>query len=205
MIAVVDYGMGNLRSVSKALEKVGGRVTLTSNPDVVKTADKVVLPGVGAFRDAMTNLGALGLDVAVVEAIEAGRPFLGICLGQQLLFETSYEDGVYKGLSVFPGEVLRFEADPGRPELKIPQIGWNRARFVGDSPLLAGIPSGTFFYFVHSYYAAPSDESLVAVRTEYLTDFAAAVARDNVFACQFHPEKSQRWGLKLLENFVNLT
>lgn len=204
MIAVVDYGMGNLRSVSKALERVGGKVALTSDPAAVRKADKVVLPGVGAFRDAMTNLQALGLDDAVVEAIEAGKPFLGICLGQQLLFETSYEDGAYKGLGIFEGEVVKFDADPARPELKIPQIGWNRVHFAGDSPFVAGIPSGTYFYFVHSYFVAPEDETLVAGETEYLKLFASAIARDNVFACQFHPEKSQRWGLKLLENFVGL-
>jgi imidazole glycerol-phosphate synthase subunit HisH len=204
MIAVVDYGMGNLRSVSKALERVGGRVTVTADPRALKKADKVVLPGVGAFRDAIANLEALGLDKAVVDAIEDGKPFLGICLGQQLLFERSYEDGEYKGLAVFEGEVVKFDADPSRPECKIPQIGWNRVNFRTDSPFVAGIPSGTFFYFVHSYYVAPDDGALVAGETEYLARFASAVARDNVFACQFHPEKSQRWGLKLLENFVGL-
>jgi imidazole glycerol-phosphate synthase subunit HisH len=204
MIAVVDYGMGNLRSVSKALERVGGRVTVTADPRALKKAEKVVLPGVGAFRDAIANLQALGLDEAVVEAIEDGKPFLGICLGQQLLFERSYEDGEYKGLAVFEGEVVKFDADPSQPECKIPQIGWNRVNFRTDSPFVAGIPSGTFFYFVHSYYVAPDDEALVAGETDYLARFASAVARDNVFACQFHPEKSQRWGLKLLENFVGL-
>jgi glutamine amidotransferase len=203
-VAVIDYGMGNLRSVSKALEKAGARVVLTSDPCAVRRADKVVLPGVGAFRDAVANLASAGLDEAVKEAVRAGKPFLGVCLGQQLLFETSYEDGVHKGLGILPGEVVRFQADPSRPDMKIPHMGWNRVEFVGDAPHLAGIPSGTFFYFVHSYHVAPKDRALVAGETDYLGRFASVVWRDNVFACQFHPEKSQRWGLKLLENFVEL-
>lgn len=204
MIAVIDYGMGNLRSVSKALEKAGGRVLLTSDPDQVRRADKVVLPGVGAFCDAAACLRDSGMADAAVEAIRAGKPFLGICLGLQLLYETSYEDGVYRGLGIIPGEVVRFVGEPARPECKIPQIGWNRVEFTSPAPHLAGIPSGTYFYFVHSYYGVPTDPGVVAGRTEYLAPFASAVWRDNVFACQFHPEKSQRWGLKLLENFVSL-
>jgi len=204
MIAVVDYGMGNLRSVVKALEKVGGRVSLTSEPSVVDRAEKVVLPGVGAFRDAMLNLRSRGLDSSVSRAIADRKPFLGICLGLQLLFETSYEDGTYSGLGILPGEVVRFQSDPSRPDMKVPQIGWNRVDFSAPAPHFEGIPSGTFFYFVHSYYGAPADASAVAARTEYLCTFASAVWRDNVFASQFHPEKSQRWGLKLLENFVRL-
>jgi len=204
MIAVVDYGMGNLRSVSKALEKVGGRVSLTGDPVEVARADKVVLPGVGAFEKAMAHLGAAGLDEAVTASIEAGKPFLGICLGLQLLFETSYEDGEHTGLGILPGEVVRFMRDEKRPQLKIPQIGWNRVEVAREAPHFDGIPSATYFYFVHSYYVAPADESIVAGETEYLGRFASAVWRGNIFACQFHPEKSQKWGLKLLENFVKL-
>jgi len=204
MIAVVDYGMGNLRSVTKALERVGGDVTITSDPQEVARAAKVVLPGVGAFQDAMRNLQSRGLDAAVSEAISSGKQFLGICLGLQLLFETSCEDGVHRGLGVLSGEVVRFEPDESRPEMKIPQIGWNKVEFAAAPPHFTGIPSGTYFYFVHSYYAVPEESCVVAGKTEYLPRFASAVWRDNVFACQFHPEKSQRWGLKILENFVRL-
>lgn len=204
MIAVVDYGMGNLRSVAKALEKVGARVLITSDPEAVLAADKVVLPGVGAFRDAIDNLSARGLDRAVKKAVVAGKQFLGICLGLQLLYEKSREDGEHEGLGILEGEVARFRPDAARPELKIPQIGWNRVDIRAGAPHLAGIPSGTFFYFVHSYYGTPDDASVVAGETDYLQRFASAVWKDNVFACQFHPEKSQRRGLKLLENFVRL-
>jgi glutamine amidotransferase len=204
MIAVVDYGMGNLRSVAKALEKVGAQVLITSDPEAVLEADKVVLPGVGAFKDAMDNLSSRGLDRAVKDAIAGGKQFLGICLGLQLLYGVSYEDGEHKGLGVLAGEVVRFSADAARPELKIPQIGWNTVESMSQAPHLAGIPSGTFFYFVHSYYGVPADRSVVAGETEYLGRFASAVWKENVFACQFHPEKSQRRGLRLLENFVRL-
>jgi glutamine amidotransferase len=205
MIAVVDYGMGNLRSVAKALERAGGEVLVTSDAGAVAQAGKVVLPGVGAFQDAIANLSSRGLDAAVIEAVRAGKPFLGICLGMQLLFETSYEDGVHKGLGIFAGEVVRFEPDAARADLKIPQIGWNQVGFRSSPPHLAGIPAGTFFYFVHSYYCAPKDDSVTAGETDYLCRFASAVWRDNVFACQFHPEKSQALGLQLLKNFASLT
>ncbi len=204
MIAVVDYGMGNLRSVSKALEAVGGRVRVTGDAGEVSKADKVVLPGVGAFEKAAAALAAGGLDEAVKGAIWAGRPFFGICLGLQLLFETSHEDGAHSGLGVFSGEVVRFERDMARPQLKIPHIGWNQVEITSAAPHFAGIPPRTYFYFVHSYYVAPADNRIVAGRSEYLRPFAAAVWQDNVFASQFHPEKSQKWGLKLLENFVAL-
>ena len=204
MIAVVDYGMGNLRSVSKALEKAGGDVVLASEAAQVEKCDKIVVPGQGAFRDAIENLAHRGLDRVVLEAIRSGKQFLGICLGQQILFETSHEDGVHEGLGVFSGDVVRFEADARRPECKIPQIGWNRVEFTRAAPHLAGIPSGTYFYFDHSYYVSPGDDSVIAGETDYLGRFASIVWRGNVFACQFHPEKSQRWGLRLLENFVNL-
>lgn len=204
MIAVVDYQMGNLRSVSKAIEAAGGSVTVTSDPDLVARADKVVLPGVGACGKAMENLAARGLDDAVKTAVSSGKQFLGICLGLQLLFETSFEDGEHQGLGIFPGSVVRFEPNPAAHEMKIPHIGWNRVEVTLPAPHLDGIKSGTYFYFVHSYYVAPDDDHLTACRTDYLCRFTSAVWRDNVFACQFHPEKSQAWGLKLLENFVNL-
>lgn len=204
MIAVIDYGMGNLRSVSKALDKVGGDVVVTSDAAVAERADSIVLPGVGAFEKAMKNFTSAGMDEVVKNAVAEGKPFLGICLGLQFLFETSLEDGRHGGLGIFPGKVVRFEADPSRSEMKIPQIGWNRVEFRLDAPHFAGIPSGTYFYFVHSYYVVPQDESIIAGETEYLGRFTSAVWADNIFACQFHPEKSQKWGLKLLENFVRL-
>ena len=204
MIAIVDYGMGNLRSVSKALEKVGGEVLLTGDPDAVRRADKVLLPGVGAFRDAIANLASAGLDEAVREAVRAGKPFLGVCLGQQLLFETSYEDGVYKGLGILPGEVVRFSADPSRPDLKIPADGLEPGGFRAPAAALRGHPFGDVLLlraFIPRRAAGPR---IVAGETEYLGRFASVVWRDNVLACQFHPEKSQHWGLKVLENFVRL-
>ncbi len=204
MIAVIDYGMGNLRSVSKALERVGGRPVVTSSAAEIRAAEKVVLPGVGAFQKAIRNLKDAGLDTVVKQAIADGRQFLGICLGLQLLFDKSWEDGEHRGLGVFGGEVVRFQADGARPEMKIPQMGWNRVNFTAAAPHFAGIPPEAYFYFVHSYYVAPADGSIIAGETEHLCRFASAVWKDNVFACQFHPEKSQKWGLKLLENFVRL-
>jgi glutamine amidotransferase len=205
-IAVADTGTGNLRSVEKALYAAGADVTVTSDPALVARADKVVVPGQGAFGGCMAGLtrdgGALGQ--AVVEAIGAGRPYLGICLGLQILFEGSDEDPSCRGLGVFPGHVRRFAAAPG---LKIPHMGWNAATRgpaagAAGGGLLAAIPEGTFFYFVHSYYADPARPGDVALGCEYGVPFCAAVARENVFACQFHPEKSQAAGLALLRAFV---
>lgn len=196
--------MGNLRSVSKALERVGGDVVVTTDPEIAASADKIVLPGVGAFQKAISSLAAEGMDDAVRQAVAAGKPFLGICLGLQLLFEKSFEDGEHDGLGILPGKVVRFESDPERHDLKIPQIGWNRVDMRPQIPHFDRIPSGSFFYFVHSYYVVSGNASCIAGETEYLGRFTSAVCRDNVFACQFHPEKSQKWGLKLLENFVRL-
>jgi len=204
MIAVVDYGMGNLRSVAKAIERVGGKPEITCDPLVVKRAEKVILPGVGAFGDAMKNLRSLGLDDAVKSSIRAGKPFLGVCLGLQLLFESSDENGPHEGLGVIAGNVVRFKGDAARADLKIPHIGWNSVEFVKSAPLFAGVPSGAYFYFVHSYFGAPRDRSVVAGETDYLCRFASAVWRDNVFACQFHPEKSQNRGLRVYENFARM-
>lgn len=199
MIKIVDYGMGNLRSVQKAFEKLGVPATVSSSADELATADKMVLPGVGAFRDAIAELKKQRLVEVVKAHIAAGKPFLGVCLGLQLLFDVSYEDGEWEGLGVIPGKVVRFADAPG---LKIPHMGWNRLDAGTRPRLLDGIPAEAHFYFVHSYYVVPSDESVVATRTEHGCRFVSMIAHDNVFATQFHPEKSQRVGLKLLENFA---
>ena len=201
MIAIVDYGMGNLRSVQKAFEKVGAAAQIVGEPEAIARAEKVVLPGVGAFADAIDVLRSRSLAEPIVESIRAGKPFFGICLGLQLLFEIGHEDGRHEGLGVLAGEVKRFELPV---EYKVPHMGWNQVRIRRDSPILAGTPSDAYFYFVHSYYAAPADPSLVALEADYGGPFCAAVARDNLFATQFHPEKSQADGLRLLANFAAL-
>ncbi|RMF87794.1 MAG: imidazole glycerol phosphate synthase subunit HisH [Nitrospirae bacterium] len=204
MIAVVDYGMGNLHSVAKALERVGAKVAVTRDPEVVAAADRVVLPGVGAFRDCLANLDRYGLREAVAARLTDGRPFLGICLGFQLLFERSHEFGLHQGFGRLAGEVLPFPADleEGGARLKVPHMGWNEVVPTGDNPLFAGIPRGASFYFCHSYYAAPADPVVVAATCHYGIDFCCMVADGPLYGVQFHPEKSQRWGLKLLENFT---
>jgi len=196
MIAIIDYGMGNLRSVHKGFEKVGIEVTLATNPAQVDEADGVVLPGVGAFADAMTNLRLAGMDDAVYRAVKAGKPLLGICLGHQLLFESSEEWGITEGLGIFPGRVRRL------PEgLKVPHMGWNQLEIKHPDPLLEGIPDCSSYYFVHSYYVDPEDEELILAVTEYGMRFACVVGRGKVYGIQFHPEKSSTLGLKILENF----
>lgn len=197
-IAIIDYQMGNLRSVQKAFEKVGADAVITSDPREVWGADKVVLPGVGAFRDAIAELRRRDLVTVIREVIAARKPFLGICLGLQLLFDVSYEDGVHEGIGIVPGEVRKFELPPG---LKNPHMGWNQVDIVRPSPILKGIANQAYFYFVHSYYVAPRDESVVALTTSYPSPFCSAIAVDNLFATQFHPEKSQANGLLLLKNF----
>ncbi len=274
MIAIIDYGMGNLRSVQKAFERVGACAQIVSQPDQIARAEKVVLPGVGAFRDAIAHLRSQHLVDPVRDAVRSGRPFLGICLGLQLLFDISYEDGEYPGLGILPGKVVRFDFSslPGAAELKIPQMGWNQLQWTADCPVLRGIAPGTHFYFVHSYHVVPSEPGSVNPVSEpgsvnpisepgsvnaisepgsvnpvfsarpdsraaerratrdfpgsqspalrdvpgsqspalnvatccYGYDFAAMVWRDNLFATQFHPEKSQSAGLQLLENFTRL-
>jgi glutamine amidotransferase len=198
VIAVVDSGSGNLRSVAKALERAGGAPVVTSDPEQVRRADRVVVPGQGAFRDGMRGLSARGLDDAVREVVRAGRPYLGICLGLQLLFEESEEHGPVRGLGLLPGRVVRF-AD--RPGLKVPHMGWNDVHLVRDEPLWRGLADGAHVYFVHSYYAVPAP-GLSCLEVDYGGRFCAAIRQGNVFACQFHPEKSQAVGLALLENFV---
>jgi glutamine amidotransferase len=201
-IVIVDYGMANLRSVQKAFEQVGHAATITSDPNCVRGAMKVVLPGVGAFRDAIARLRETHLGAVISDHIRSGRPFLGICLGLQMLFTRDHEDGLHAGLDLIGGEVVRFPAVPG---LKVPHMGWNTLDLKQrNCPLFAGLPPDPAVYFVHSYYAVPTDPSWVAATADYPEPFAAAVWRGNVFATQFHPEKSQRVGLKMLKNFAEL-
>lgn len=199
MIAVVDVCSGNLRSVERALAKVGGDVVVTRDADVVRKADKIVMPGQGAFGVFMRGLVERGLGDAIREAIGSGRPYLGICLGMQVLFESSEEQGPVAGLGVIAGPVVRLV--PGDAALKVPHIGWNAARVRRADPLLAGIPEGAYFYFDHSFHARPADE-LVTLDADHGVPITAAIRQDNLFACQFHPEKSQAVGLQLLRNFV---
>ena len=201
MIAIIDYQMGNLRSVQKGFERVGFAAEITSDPRRLAAADKVVLPGVGAFGDAMAELRTRGLVEPIRDMIAAGKPFLGICLGLQLLFDVGYEGGEHAGLGVLRGKVVRFDLPVG---FKVPHMGWNQGRFVRPAPVLDGLADGTHFYFVHSYYVVPEDPALVAIETTYGHPFCAMVWRDNLFATQFHPEKSQADGLRLLRNFAKL-
>ncbi len=197
-IAVVDYGAGNLRSVAKALARSGMAPVVTGSPSVVKDCAGVVLPGVGAFRDAANNLRAAGLDEAVTRAIEDKRPYLGLCFGLQLLFDEGEEHGITRGFGVIAGTVKRF---PAADQLRIPHIGWNEVRFSGSHPMLEHLPDRDFFYFVHSYRGEPQDEGIVVGRTDYGGEFASAVATDGLFAVQFHPEKSQASGKRLLDAY----
>jgi glutamine amidotransferase len=200
-IAIIDYQMGNLRSVQKGFEKVGHAAVITSDPAELARADRIVLPGVGAFGDAIAELKRRELVQPIREAIAAGKPFLGICLGLQLLFDVGYEGGQFDGLGVLRGKVVRFDLPH---EFKVPHMGWNRGVIKRRAPALEGIPGGTYFYFVHSYYVVPDDPGMVALESDYGHPFCAAVWRDNLFATQFHPEKSQADGLKLLKNFAEL-
>jgi imidazole glycerol-phosphate synthase subunit HisH len=202
MIAIIDYGMGNLRSVQKGFEKVGHAATITSDAATVRAADKLVLPGVGAFEDAIAELRRRELVRPVLEFIDSGKPFLGICLGLQLLFDVSYENGRHEGLGVLRGEVLRFQLPD---EFSVPHMGWNQLNICRPAPLLAGLNSGTYVYFVHSYYVVSQDPDVIATQTDYGGPFCSMVWRDNVYATQFHPEKSQRDGLHMLRNFAELT
>ena len=204
MISIVDYGMGNLRSVSKAFETQGYAAHITSSPDEIRNANGLVLPGVGAFGECMANLERHGLVEPIKEYISSGKPFLGICLGFQILFETSEESPGVSGLGHFKGKVVRFP-DFGEKRIKVPQMGWNRINFQPGSPVLNNIPEGTWFYFVHSYYVKPESNGLSVITSNYGIEFAAAVEKDNIFACQFHPEKSGQQGLELVKNFARLT
>ncbi len=203
MIALLDYGSGNLRSVQKALQRVGADARLATRPEQMRDARAVVLPGVGAFDDCVNAMKRQELLESVRGFIRSGRPFLGICVGYQALFERSEEfNSCAAGLRIFAGKVVRFTEQPG---LKIPQMGWNRIEIVKpDCPLYRGVADGSFVYFVHSYFPKPADDAIVATRTDYGGSFASSIWKDNVFATQFHPEKSQAVGLKILENFVGL-
>ncbi|HOP77506.1 MAG: imidazole glycerol phosphate synthase subunit HisH [Thermogutta sp.] len=200
-VTIVDYGMGNLRSVQKAFERLGLRAEITDVPDRILIAERLVVPGVGAFGDAIQELERRGLVKPIMKFIESGRPFLGICLGLQLLFEKSYENGVHKGLGLLRGDVVRFELPS---EFSIPHMGWNQVRQECPTPLMRDIPDESYFYFVHSYYVVPTDPEVVAGTTDYGVRFCSMIRQDNVFATQFHPEKSQSLGLQLLRNFASL-
>jgi imidazole glycerol-phosphate synthase subunit HisH len=204
MIAIVDYDMGNLRSVQKAIEAVGYRAVITRSGPTIADATHVVLPGVGAFGDCMRNLETYDLIDPITRAIRSGKPFLGICLGMQLLFTESEEFGTHKGLGVVSGKVVRFcpnVLQPAGASLKIPHMGWNGISIKRPSRVLDGVADGSHLYFVHSYYVEPKDQDIVCTDTEYGGSFVSSIAKDNVFACQFHPEKSQAMGLHLLRNF----
>lgn len=203
MIAIVDYGMGNLRSVSKAFQSQEFPAIVTRNPDDIAGASGLVLPGVGAFGDCVKNLGEYGLIDPIKEFIDSGRPFLGICLGLQVLFEESEEAPGVKGLGLIKGRVIKFP-DFKNEGLKVPHMGWNQITFKKDIPILEGVPQNSWFYFVHSYYPKPEDDNVSAVKTFYGLEFTAAVAKDNIFASQFHPEKSSTLGLKIIQNFSAL-
>jgi glutamine amidotransferase len=201
MIAIIDYGMGNLRSVEKAFARVGCQATVTNDARQIADAQKIVLPGVGAFRDAIGELHRQRLVEPIREAIAANKPFLGICLGLQLLMDVSYEDGEYEGLGIIPGTVVRFQVPAG---YKVPHMGWNRLRLRAKPPLLEGLPEQPHVYFVHSYYVVPRDALVIAAETDYAQPFTSMIWRDNIYATQFHPEKSQADGLRILKNFARL-
>jgi len=202
MIAIVDYGAGNLRSVQKGFEKNDVDVQITHSPAVIRRADGVVLPGVGAFRDCYDGIAARGLTELVIQTVSSGKPFLGICVGLQLLFTESHEGGLYRGFDIIRGSVQRF---PSSDERKVPHMGWNQIEIMrADCPLFDGVESGSFVYFVHSYYVNPAEQNVIACTTQYGVTFCSAVWRDNLFGVQFHPEKSQQIGLRILKNFANI-
>jgi glutamine amidotransferase len=199
MIAIIDYGMGNLRSVQKGFERVRFQSQVTRDLEQIASARGIVLPGVGAFSACMENLRRFGLAKPIKEAVRQKKPFLGICLGFQLLFRESEEFGSQKGLDLLPGKVVGFRSENG---LKVPHMGWNRIEKKKESPFLEGISDGDYVYFVHSYYVVPEDPSIIATTTTYGPSFASSIAKDHLFACQFHPEKSQEIGLRILANFA---
>jgi len=202
-IAILDYGMANLRSVQKAFEHVGHAAQVISRPGQIDAADRLVLPGVGAFQDAVATLRSGGLVDPILRHIEKGKPFLGICLGLQMLFDVGYEDGEHKGLGVLRGKCIRFDVDETMG-LKVPHMGWNQLDVKRPSPLLRDLPAGAGVYFVHGYHVVPDDVSIIATTTDYGRPFVSSVWRDNVMATQFHPEKSQAVGLQILRNFATL-
>lgn len=203
MIAILDYGMANLRSVQKAFEHVGTRAEIISSPEQIERADKLVLPGVGAFQDAVATLREKELAGPIIQHIESGKSFLGICLGLQMLFDVGYEDGEHRGLGVLRGKCIRFDVDQTQG-LKVPHMGWNQLEVKRPSPLFKGLAEGASVYFVHGYHVVPADGSIIATTTDYGGPFVSSIWRDNIMATQFHPEKSQAVGLKILENFARL-
>ena len=226
MIAIIDYGMGNLRSVEKAFDKVGLGAVVTDKPEIITNADKIVLPGVGAFKDAIDGLRERNLIEPIKTHIKQNKLFLGICLGLHLLFTRSYEDGEHDGLNIIPGKVVRFKADRlnknntgdhkeevetfkalsvvNSQKLKIPHMGWNTIQAKKEVPILKGLPVDPYMYFVHSYYVVPDRDEVVAAETEYGVPFVSMISMENIFAMQFHPEKSQHYGLMILKNFGEL-
>ncbi len=208
MITIVDYGMGNLRSVEKGFEKAGFAARVVRDAEAIRTASALVLPGVGAFRDCMTNLEERHFTEAIVQHIKAGKPYLGICLGLQILFTESEEFGTHRGLDLIPGKVRRFRFDSSvetaGEELKIPHMGWNAIHKNLSPPILQDVAEGAFLYFVHSYYVVPDDPAVIAATTHYGIDFTSMIWKDNIFAVQFHPEKSQETGLSILKRFGEL-
>lgn len=207
MIALIDYDTGNLRSVSKAIEKLGAEVQITRDADTIKSASHVILPGVGAFKDCMAKLEEYNLTDVIKDVIASGTPFLGICVGLQLLFEKSSEFGSTNGLGILKGEVVRFDepsSENHTHEFKVPHMGWNSIEIKKDSKLFKGISDGEFFYFVHSYFVKDAESSNILSTTNYGVDFISSIEVGNLFGCQFHPEKSQTLGLKVLENFINI-
>ncbi len=206
MIVIIDYGMGNLRSVQKGFEKIGSDAVITADPNVVLQAEKVVLPGVGAFRDCMHNLEQGGFIEPILKVIADGRPFLGICVGMQMLFTDSVEFGLHSGLNVIPGHVLRFpdQMIVAGEKLKVPQMGWNQLSFKCRPPAFDGVAEGSNVYFVHSYYVKPDDSCVIATTTDYCFEFCSSIWQDNIIATQFHPEKSQETGLRILKNFAEI-
>ncbi|MFQ5398473.1 MAG: imidazole glycerol phosphate synthase subunit HisH [Anaerolineae bacterium] len=210
-ITMIDYGASNIRSAQKAFEYIGAKVTLTTDPEAARRADKLVLPGVGAFGAGMAALRERGLDTAVTRAAQQNIPLLGICLGMQFLFDESDEMGAHKGLGLIPGKVTRFNeqftinnSQFTIHNLKVPHMGWNQIEHDESHPLLAGVPSGSYAYFVHSYYCIPANETDSLAFTDYGLRFTSIVGRDNIFGIQFHPEKSQQVGLRILKNFVEM-
>jgi glutamine amidotransferase len=202
-IAIIDYGMANLRSVQKAFEHVGHRAQIISQPEEIDRAEKIVLPGVGAFKDAVATLRQRELAAPILRHIERGKPFLGICLGLQMLFDVGYEDGEHAGLGLFRGACVRFDVDQTMG-LKVPHMGWNQLTVRRPSPLVRDLPPESNVYFVHGYHVEPADASVIATTTDYGRPFVSSIWRDNVMATQFHPEKSQAVGLKILDNFAAL-
>lgn len=202
MVAVIDYDAGNIKSVQKALEHLGGQVSVTRDRDEILAADRVILPGVGNFGDAMAKINSFGLDAVIREAAERKTPFLGICLGLQLLFEESEESPGVKGLGLLPGKIIRIPKAEG---LKVPQIGWNALKYPSEGRLFQGVAEGSYVYFVHSYYLQAQEKDIVKATVEYGVSVEASVEKENIFACQFHPEKSSDVGMQILKNFMRIT